>query len=302
MDQRTMPATKPMDLGEGNMTQASYDIVIPGTVRQDERLNPLEMLLYGELRGLCRLEGYCWAKSSFLARRMQADSRSIRRWLKKLEDCKHISIQHGDETEFPGATENTRKITLTEGRTVQSAGRTGQSYYRTGQSEGRTAVSAQGRTGESATAPGIRNNSLKTSSSRADDDADFKNIPKKISARFDILDSLVKFSADCGGDPGLMQRYLDHADGVKAKNPVGFAIRLAQERKTKGPPSGQDVQGCGYCDKPAIKYAMHERRKIGLCQKHQEVYVALRKKQQHFAMLAGTDKNIHSQNLGSNHE
>ena len=97
---------------------ASFDIIIPGNIRKDQRLSFKEQLLYAEVRGLCKLEGYCWASSPFLAKRMKVTTRTIRRWLKHLQDCGHIKI------EMLAESKNTRKITLTEGRTEMSTGRT----------------------------------------------------------------------------------------------------------------------------------------------------------------------------------
>ena len=96
----------------------SYDIVIPGGIRKDQRLSFKEQLLYAEIRGLCKLEGYCWAGSPFLAKRMKVSTRTIRRWLKHLQDCGHIKI------EMLAESKNTRKITLIEGRTEMSTSRT----------------------------------------------------------------------------------------------------------------------------------------------------------------------------------
>ena len=109
--------------------QAAYDILIPGTIRNDKRLRFKEQLLYAEIRGLCELEGYCWASNPFLAQRMSVTTRTIRRWLKKLKNCGHIII------EIPEEEKNTRIITLTEagtGRTEMSGGRTEMSGGRTG--------------------------------------------------------------------------------------------------------------------------------------------------------------------------
>ena len=88
--------------------QASYDIMVPGTIRNDKQLSFKEQLLYAEIRGLCKLEGYCWASNSFLAHRMNVTIRTVQRWLKHLDSCGHINI------ELPKEANNSRKITLTE--------------------------------------------------------------------------------------------------------------------------------------------------------------------------------------------
>jgi hypothetical protein len=268
------------------MTQASYDIIIPGRVRQDKRLGLFEQVLYGEIRGLCRLNGYCWASNAFLAGRMQCDGRSVRRWLAKLQECKHIAIERGDENK------NLRKITLTEGRTGVSTLRTPESIPRTAQSAGRTPVSGKGRTPVSALAGGIRKNTNKTppptcrdQRKKGGDDDAFLNLPKQIKDRFGVKKTLRRFFKDCDGNIALMQRYFNYADKIKAKNPTGMAVRLAQDYKTEGPPGKK----CVFCEAPSRDGPgpRWEGKEIVMCTVHSEKYVELRDagRREHFAML-----------------
>lgn len=273
------------------MTQASYDIIIPGRVRQDKRLGLFEQVLYGEVRGLCRLNGYCWASNAFLAGRMQCDGRSVRRWLAKLQECKHIAIERGDENK------NLRKITLTEGRTGVSTLRTPGSIPGTAQSAGRTPVSGKGRTPVSALAGGIRKNTNKTppptcrdqrKKRNGDDDGfNFLKLPKQIKDRFGVKKTLRRFFKDCDGNIALMQRYFNYANKARAKNPTGMAVRLAQDYKTEGPPGGTVGKPCAFCVEPGETCVERSGMKIWLCKKHRNIYRGLRDagKQEHLCMI-----------------
>jgi len=276
LDRRRMPAKAKLAMGEGNMTQASYDIIIPGSVRQDKRLSPHEQLLYGEIRGLCKLSGFCWASNTFLAERLQSKKRAVIRWIQKLEKCGHVTVEHGGEEN-----KNLRKIILTEGVS-----------HRTPPVSRKTppvsAVVSQGVSRRTLPPAGIRKNTLKTStSSKSDggDDVNFSKIPKKISQRFDSQKPLREFYANCGGDTGLMQRYLDHAEKAKAKNPTGLAIRLAQERGVHGPPGGDHSAGCSFCVEPSVSQAVYNGKKIRFCPVHQEEYRKLKETRKHLEML-----------------
>jgi hypothetical protein len=281
--------------------QAAYDIIITGPVRQDVRLSDSQRLLYGELRGLCRKEGFCWASNTYLAKLRDKQVRAVQNDLRKLEACGHIQVEYDPENK------NLRKIFMTDGMQknaypMQKKTSLNQGMQKNAQgmkifARGMQNNDVHGMQKIAPSAAGIRKNINITSSScektqpRAampqKNDDDVKNIPEKITKRFDTIATLWPFSVNCGHDAGLMQRYLDYADQAKARNPVGLAVKLARERKTAGPPDGSTATGCGFCALPAKKYAIYEGRKIGMCAEHNAKYAALRESKQHLVMLAG---------------
>lgn len=87
----------------------SYDFVIPGYIRTFPGLSWKEKSLYGIIRNLCRQEGYCWATAAYLAKEMECDDRTVRRWLAHLIEVGLV------ETEvFSLKMVNRRKIWLKE--------------------------------------------------------------------------------------------------------------------------------------------------------------------------------------------
>lgn len=68
----------------------SYYAVIPSHVRYDEKLSANAKLLYGEITALSNEKGFCWASSNYFAELYSTTERTIRRWIKQLDDSKYI--------------------------------------------------------------------------------------------------------------------------------------------------------------------------------------------------------------------
>ena len=68
----------------------SYYAIIPANVRYDESLPPNAKLLYGEITALCNAEGYCWASNKYFADLYGVADRTIRRWLRSLNERGYI--------------------------------------------------------------------------------------------------------------------------------------------------------------------------------------------------------------------
>jgi hypothetical protein len=71
----------------------SYYAVIPAEVRYCKNLEPSSKLLYGEITALCNKEGYCWASNRYFSELYDVDDRTVKRWIKSLEDENFIKIE-----------------------------------------------------------------------------------------------------------------------------------------------------------------------------------------------------------------
>jgi hypothetical protein len=279
-----------------NKKETAYDLVIPGSIRNDSRLSRSEWIFYAEIRGLCRRTGICYASNAYLGDIMDVDNRTIQRWIIHLEKCGHITVEHGSDEN-----KNRRNIYLTDAKKRNSKGvtemshpMTEMSYPATPVSQGMTNVSPKGMTKMSREVAGIRKNinNTTTTAKKADDDGEFKNIPKTIASRFSLNANLQAFAENCGGDIGLMQRYLDYADGQKVRNPVGLAVTMAKERQREGPPDPTEARRCAYCSDPGTKSVTHKGVKVRFCDGHHRRYRELLDGGQKEKAAAVLDKGI----------
>lgn len=98
---------------------ASYYIVIPGSVRADTRLNAEQKFLYGELAAKCNVTGYCWATNATLCEIVDCTERTLQRNLLELSRGNHIRIEIDR-----GGGKTTRKIWLVDSRDVRATQKT----------------------------------------------------------------------------------------------------------------------------------------------------------------------------------
>lgn len=71
----------------------SYWSVIPAEVRYCKALGGGDAKhLYGEITSLCNERGYCWASNQYFADLYEADPRTVRRWVKQLEENGFIYV------------------------------------------------------------------------------------------------------------------------------------------------------------------------------------------------------------------
>lgn len=75
------------------MIKKSYYAIIPASVRYDEDLSPSAKLLYGEITALANERGYCWASNKYFADSYGVSKRSVRTWIKQLEDKGYITVK-----------------------------------------------------------------------------------------------------------------------------------------------------------------------------------------------------------------
>ena len=72
------------------MTKPNYYAVIPADVRYNKKLSPNSKLLYAEITALCNMNGKCTASTEYFCKLYEVSRVSIQKWLKILEDNKHI--------------------------------------------------------------------------------------------------------------------------------------------------------------------------------------------------------------------
>lgn len=68
----------------------NYYALIPAEVRYDETLSSNLKLLYAEITSLTQVEGYCWANNAYFAKLFGVSEKTIKRWLKTLEENQYI--------------------------------------------------------------------------------------------------------------------------------------------------------------------------------------------------------------------
>lgn len=72
----------------------NYYAVIPASVRYDEKLKPMEKLLYGEITALTYKTGECWASNNYFARLYKATPQAISRWILNLSKFGYVAIDY----------------------------------------------------------------------------------------------------------------------------------------------------------------------------------------------------------------
>ena len=72
------------------MEKPNYYAVIPAQVRYSKKLTPNAKLLYAEITALCNMNGKCTASTEYFCKLYEVSRVSIQKWLKILEDNKHI--------------------------------------------------------------------------------------------------------------------------------------------------------------------------------------------------------------------
>lgn len=73
-----------------NTQYPNYYALIPAEVRYDETLSSNLKLLYAEITSLTQAEGYCWANNAYFAKLFGVSEKTIKRWLKSLEENLYI--------------------------------------------------------------------------------------------------------------------------------------------------------------------------------------------------------------------
>jgi len=89
--------------------ELSFDVVLPSHLLVNPNLEPQAKLFYGLIRNLTKMEGYCFARNSYLGDLMGVTQRTVSSWLVSLENEGYITRVH----EFDGFND-IRKIFISD--------------------------------------------------------------------------------------------------------------------------------------------------------------------------------------------
>lgn len=81
-----------------------YYAIIPADVRYDKRLPFGARILYSEITALSNKNGYCRESNEYFAKLYSVSNRTIKRWLRYLEDSGYIerNVKYKDGTKEIG--------------------------------------------------------------------------------------------------------------------------------------------------------------------------------------------------------
>ena len=76
-----------------DINDLNFDVVIPTFILLNRNLEPNAKVLYAFIKGLTRAHGYCFATNGYLAKLMESDESSVKRWISSLKEQEFIEIE-----------------------------------------------------------------------------------------------------------------------------------------------------------------------------------------------------------------
>lgn len=70
----------------------NYIAILPASVRYDNNLSPLAIILYGEITALSNKEGYCWASNKYFADLYNKHEVTISKLISQLQNRGHVRL------------------------------------------------------------------------------------------------------------------------------------------------------------------------------------------------------------------
>lgn len=80
-------------MNRDQISQLSFDCVLPASIFFNENLEPNCIKLYAMVRNLSKMHGYCFATNEYLAKLLKSDISSIKRWLLSLKKEGYLDLQ-----------------------------------------------------------------------------------------------------------------------------------------------------------------------------------------------------------------
>lgn len=62
----------------------NYYAILPADVRYDNRLKPMERIIYAEITALSNIKGYCYANNSYFAKLYDVNKKTVSNWISNL--------------------------------------------------------------------------------------------------------------------------------------------------------------------------------------------------------------------------
>lgn len=75
------------------MERPEYYGILPSKVRYDERLKPMEKIMFSELTALVHKKGYCYASNMYFAALYGVHKSTVSAWISNLAKCGHITTK-----------------------------------------------------------------------------------------------------------------------------------------------------------------------------------------------------------------
>ncbi len=66
------------------MDRPNYYAILPADVRYDNRLKPMERIIYAEITALSNTKGYCYANNSYFAKLYEVNKKTVSNWISNL--------------------------------------------------------------------------------------------------------------------------------------------------------------------------------------------------------------------------
>lgn len=75
------------------MEKPNYYGILPANVRYDNRLKPMEKILYSEITALANTQGFCFASNSYFGKLYEVDKKTVGVWINNLAKLGYLKVE-----------------------------------------------------------------------------------------------------------------------------------------------------------------------------------------------------------------
>lgn len=75
------------------MEKPNYYGILPANVRYDNRLKPMEKILYSEITALANTQGFCFASNSYFGKLYEVDKKTVGVWVNNLAKFGYLKVE-----------------------------------------------------------------------------------------------------------------------------------------------------------------------------------------------------------------